>query len=137
MVARQPDVSFGPFLFGRGLAVACDGRYPRRMNEDANSATEIYAHHMLVAMQRAAEDLLDPARSDVHALPGLYRPGTELRRAVCEYVAHLKGAGMPPERVLVLVKQSVFQFESIPLQIETRALTEGVISLCIEEYYRT
>lgn len=107
---------------------------PRRsMLRKIGSPASAHADRLLLAMKSASEPLLnfDACRtSDVLAL---FQPGPELREAVCAYVAHLKGAGCSPQQVLVAVKQCLVQFERLP---EVRRLTDAVISLCIEAFYK-
>ena len=65
-----------------------------------------------------------------------YQPDAELELAIRAYVAYLKAVGLSPEKVLIAVKQSIDEFERTPRLCETRGLTECVVSLSIEEYYR-
>jgi len=66
----------------------------------------------------------------------LHRDG-ELHAAICEYVHSLKGAGVPPEAVIVAVKgvagRAGLPHFGVP---EDTLLIERVVRWCIEEYYR-
>ena len=62
---------------------------------------------------------------------------SELHAAVCEYVAQLKAQRLPPERVVVAVKQALTRAGlpryRKPLDV---FLIERAVRWCIEEYYR-
>lgn len=66
-------------------------------------------------------------------------PSAEARVAICDLVRDLKGAGLPPERVLIRVKQVVAgawsEHRSRESDYEQRFLQQ-LITWCIEEYYR-
>lgn len=119
----------------RGMGVHGTTPESRPMNEDPISAERIHADRMLAAMQRASHAFANQNAKDPSVLCRLWQPGTALAVAVHGYVAYLKGTGLAPEQFLIAVKLSVIQFDRIPQQIESRALMEGVISLCIAEYY--
>ena len=76
---------------------------------------------------------VDGATSVGHASNAL---PVELRASVTAYVRHLRDDGVPPQRMLVLVKAAVR--ESAPPELdalEARALLEDVVRWSVDAYY--
>ena len=60
----------------------------------------------------------------------------QLRASVTAYVRHLKSDGLPPERMLVLVKTTVREGLPEDLDVyEARELMEDVVRWSVEAYY--
>lgn len=106
------------------------------MQEDRVAAAGVHAERLIAAMQIANQALSGSAANDEAALRRLSQPGTNLHNAARDFAAYLKGSGLSPEKAIVALKQTILAFERMPRQVETKALSDCVISLCIEEYYR-
>ena len=61
-------------------------------------------------------------------------PTVRLREAVSAYTRELRDAGVPPERVLALVKTAVTPTLNGPVD-ERRELMDLVVHLCVEAYF--
>ncbi len=87
------------------------------------------------AFEAALRNALEAASSEA--------PG-ELRRALCAHVRELRGQQVPPERMLVSVKATLYRLRvGRPDREHWRygaysadELVRQIIHLCIEEYYR-
>ena len=80
-------------------------------------------------LSRALE--LEPRTGDMAAAP--------VREAICDFVAELKGAGVPPERMLVQVKEVIAEARRAHSDRDREAdqeFLQRVIKWCIDEYYR-
>jgi hypothetical protein len=86
-----------------------------------------------------------PADPDAAALLDVLRrradPGTAVKEAVCTFVRALKGRGLPPEHVVVAVKDVVQSAVPRPPagsreQAEAAELMRSSVEWCIAEYYR-
>jgi hypothetical protein len=80
-----------------------------------------------------AEALVDASATTVQASQALR---AELRAAVTAYVRYLRVDGVPPERMLVLVKSAIR--EAAPPELdahEARDLVEDVVRWSVEAYY--
>jgi hypothetical protein len=91
---------------------------------------------LIAAMKMANEDLVGSAAHDESVLRRLSLPGMYLHNAARDFAAYLKGSGLSAEKAIVALKQTVVAFERLPRHVETKSLSDCVISLCIEEYYR-
>jgi len=61
----------------------------------------------------------------------------ELRASVTAYVRHLRTDGVPPERMLVLVKSAVREVTPPELDaVEARELMEDVVRWSVDAYYQ-
>src|SRR6185295_14398695 len=101
------------------------------MHEDDFAAAGIHADRMLAEMQRTIVAFARQSCFDVSVLRDACQPGSVLHVAVRAYVGHLKASGLSPEKLLVVVKRAVAQFENVPYQLGGRPLVEGVISASI------
>jgi hypothetical protein len=72
---------------------------------------------------------LEAAKGTTGAAP------SDVRDAICTYVAELKGQELAPERVLIMVKSAIAEVRG-ELDDSRQKLFQRVISWCIEEYYR-
>ncbi len=96
----------------------------------------------LTARQRRAESRTVVAWSEALAaanervLQESASLGAQLRASVTAYVHHLRADGLPPERMLVLVKSAVHDATPAALDVdEARRLMEDVVRWSVEAYY--
>ena len=61
---------------------------------------------------------------------------TELRDAVCEYVAHLKAEGLAAEQVVIRVKHAIAHAGRAKTGHAADPFVDQLISLCIREFYK-
>ena len=93
--------------------------------------------HERVATSRSplawASTLVSGSSSLVQASTALR---AELRTSVTAYVRHLRDEGVPPERMLVLVKSTLRESTPADLDaLEARALMEDVVRWSVDAYY--
>ena len=65
--------------------------------------------------------------------------GDELRAALRDMAIEARGSSMPPEKVLIALKDIWHELPVVrgPLERDERArLLQGVVTMCINEYYR-
>jgi hypothetical protein len=62
---------------------------------------------------------------------------SETQEAICAYVDELKAQQLPPERVLVQIKELIATVEGDWSSDEQRQFLQQVILWCIQAYYRT
>jgi hypothetical protein len=64
-------------------------------------------------------------------------PTPDLRAAVVEYTCAMKGAGHPPERVVIAVKEAAWALRTPSIEMHVReAIREDMVRVCIAAYYR-
>ena len=118
--------------------------------QDGDLGSRAHVRHTLTRAQSAMQLARDPvatSRSLLVRASALVSGATslvqasatlraELRDSVTAYVRHLRDDGVPPERMLVLVKSALR--ESTPLELdalEARALMEDVVRWSVDAYY--
>jgi hypothetical protein len=103
------------------------GREPRELRDDVLRAVA----HTASAIEREAA--LDSGRDDAP----LSASGTDgrLRSAVVSYTRAMRRSGLPPERVVVLVKQLLREAGSGVEPPLRRALAERATRWCIAAYF--
>jgi hypothetical protein len=104
--------------------------------DDVAVSVEVHADRLVAAMEAVSALLLSHDRYDLRPDGRLHRAEADLERIIFDYILRLKDSGLPPERVLVAVKQVALRFERAARKFDVR-LSARVISRCIEEYYRS
>jgi hypothetical protein len=92
---------------------------------------ELTAHSSTLLAR--AETLVDASAATMQASQALR---AELRAGVTAYVRLLRADGVPPERMLVLVKSTIREATPLGLDAhEVRDLVEDVVRWSVEAYY--
>ncbi len=126
----------GPAAVPAGPAGRLGSReHVRQTVERARAATlaarERRAHsHTVVARSEALAAATERVLHESAALRA------QLRASVTAYVHHLKADGLPPERMLILVKSVVLDASPAALDVDdARRLMDDVVRWSVEAYY--
>lgn len=97
------------------------------MDADSSLPSPVLADATLARVREALVGYLDAPAS---------RDG--VRSALCELADEARGLGMPPERLLVVLKQlwyDVVDHRRLDHGSEQTKMLQHIVSLCIEQYY--